>query len=302
MGDYTVPLTVTYTYLASSDQPASESLYSNYQQVSKPLSLTIRIKPEVKIEVLEAVPENLNVGAEGYINLRIRNAGFEDGKRATVQILRNGASPVIPTDSSIFIGDFPRNGTVSARYKVAISADAGKETYPVVAVTYENREGDVVTSTTETVGIPVGGKITFTVVSDPAQVTIGSDTTIAVTYRNTGDATAHNAQARITAVTPFSSSDDTTYLGDMKPGELAIARYQLSCSGSADVKNYTLDTQVRYRDALDNSQVSDTFKVPVTVIPKPVTAGFMQILPIVVIIALIAAGAGYYLLVIRKKK
>ncbi|MDD1705096.1 MAG: S-layer protein [Methanoregula sp.] len=303
MGEYTVPLTATYTYLQSSDQPSSEVLQSDYQTVSQPLTLTIRIKPQIKIEVIEAVPENLNVGTEGYINLKIRNAGFEDGRRVTVQILRKGASPIIPTDGNIFIGDLLRNGTVSARYKVAVSADAGKETYPVdVAVTYENSEGDVVTSTPETVGIPVGGKITFAVVSDPALITPGSDTTINVTYRNTGDATAHNAQARITAVAPFSSSDVTMYLGEMKPGDVAIARYQLSSNGDAEVKNYTLDTQVRYRDALDNSQVSDTFKVPLTLVPKPAAAGFMQILPIVLLIALIAAGAGYYLLVIRKKK
>ena len=63
----------------------------------------------MKIEVLEAVPENLNVGTGGYLNLTLKNTGFEDGKKATVKILRNGNSPIIPTDSSVFIGDFPRN-------------------------------------------------------------------------------------------------------------------------------------------------------------------------------------------------
>ena len=162
--------------------------------------LTIKIKPQVKIQVLEAVPEDLNVGTGGYLDLKIRNIGSDDGKKATVQIIRNGASPVIPTDSSVFIGDFPRNGTVSARYKVSVSADAGAQTYPVdIAVTYENNEGDVVTSTSETVGVTVGGKISFAVVSDPAQVYPGSDNVVIVIYKNTGDATAYHSTARLTA-------------------------------------------------------------------------------------------------------
>jgi hypothetical protein len=61
-----------------------------------------------------------------------------------------------------------------------------------------------------------------------------------------------------------------------------------------------LDTDVRYRDALDNSQVSDTFNVPVQA--KPVPGRLMQVLAALGLIALIGIGAGYYLLVMRKKK
>jgi hypothetical protein len=257
----------------------------------------------VKIEVIEAVPESLNVGTGGYLDLKIRNIGSDDGKKATVKIIRNGASPIIPTDSSVFIGDFPENGTVSARYKVSVSADAGAQTYPVdIAVTYENNEGDIVTSSTETVGVAVGGKISFVVVSNPAQVYPGSDNVVSVTYKNTGSATAYHATARLTAVAPFTSSDDSAYLGDLKPGDTVAASYQLTSADTAEEKNYTLDTQVRYRDALDNSQVSDTFRVPVNVIQKPASSGLVTVLPALIFIALIAAGAGYYLLVIRKKK
>jgi len=303
IGEYQVPLTITYTYLQSSTEAAADVLQSNYVQNTVTVPLTIRIKPQVKIAVLSAVPETLNVGTEGYIDLQIQNTGSDDGKKATVQILRNGASPIIPVDSSVFIGDFPRGGIVSARYKVAISGDAGEQSYPVdVAVTYENSYGDVVTSASETAGIPVSGKITFNVTSDPAQVTPGSNGVVTVVYRNNGDATAYAAQVRITSVDPFTSSDDTSYLGDLKPGDSATARFQLSADGTAAAKEYLLDTQVRYRDALDDSQLSDTFKVPVTVVPKPPAGGPVQALSLIAIVVLAGAGAGYYLLVMRKKK
>jgi hypothetical protein len=303
MGEYRIPLTIRYTYLASSDNYAADTLQSNYRVVSETVSLTIKIKPQVKIDVIEAIPENLNVGSGGYLNLKIKNIGFEDGKKATVKILRNGLSPIIPTDSSVYVGDFPSNGTVSCRYKVAVSSNAAQQTYPVdIAIMYENGEGDIVTSATDTVGIPIGGKLSFSVLSAPARVIPGSDNVIAVEYRNNGDTTAYNSQARISAVDPFSSTDDTTYIGDLKPGETAIARYQVHAGDEAENKTYLLDAEIRYRDALDNSQVSDTFKVPVLVEPKPASGGLVSMLPVLVLVVMIGIGAGYYLLVMRKKK
>jgi hypothetical protein len=302
-GEYQIPLTIRYTYLASSDQDATDILRYNYQKVSETIPITIKIKPQVKIEVLEGVPENLNVGSEGYLILKIKNTGFEDGRKATVKIVRNGASPIIPTDSSVFIGDFPHNGTVTCKYKVAISSEAEKQTYPVdVVVMYENRDGDVVTSASDTIGIPVGGKIGFTIISGTVQVVQGSQSVIQVEYQNNGTTIAYHSQARLSAVEPFKSSDDTAYLGDLKPGEKATARYQVSVDDAAVAKEYTLDTEVRYRDALDNSQVSDTFNVPVQVQAKPASGGLMQVLTAMGFIVLIGIGAGYYLLVMRKKK
>jgi hypothetical protein len=303
MGEYQIPLTIRFTYLESANNDAGEYLQNHYRVVSETFPLTIKIKPQVKIDVIEAVPENLNVGSGGYLNLKIQNIGFEDGKKATVKILRSGQSPIIPTDSSVFIGDFPRNAIVSCRYKVAVSGDAAKQTYPVdVAVTYENREGDIVTSATDTVGIPIGGKLTFSVTSAPARVIPGSDNVITVNYRNNGDTTAYHSQARISAVDPFTSSDDTAYIGDIKPGENVTARYQISARDDAEIKTYLLDADIRYRDSLDNSQVSDTFKVPVLIDPKPESSGLSSMLPLLVLIVIIGISAGYYLLVMRKKK
>ena len=299
-GEYQVPLTIGYTYLASSEQAGTDTIQFNYEQRTETIPITIRIKPEVKIDVLEAVPENLNVGSEGYLNLRIKNTGLEDGKKATVKIIRNGASPLIPIDNSVFIGDFPNNGTVTCRYRISVSGDAEEQSYPVdVVVSYENRDGDVVSSAAVTMGIPVGGKITFT--AGTVQVMQGSEGVIRVLYMNNGTATAYNAQARLAAVEPFTSSDDTAYLGDMSPGTTAAALFQISVDATAAVKEYNLDTEIRYRDALDNSQVSDSFSVPVEVMQKPASAGLTKVVAAVGLIALIGAGA-YYLQVVRKKK
>jgi hypothetical protein len=67
---------------------------------------------------------------------------------------------------------------------------------------------------------------------------------------------------------------------------------------SATPKEYGLDSEIRYRDALGNSQISGTMKVRVTV---EESSPVLSILLLVVLIGAIIA-AGYYFLVMKKKK
>ena len=57
--------------------------------------------------------------------------------------------------------------------------------YPVnVAVVSQNNEGDFVTSRSDTVGIPVGGKVDFAIISPPAEINPGNKKVITVEYKN----------------------------------------------------------------------------------------------------------------------
>lgn len=303
IGEYQLPLTLKYKYLKVQDQETGDTLHFEYNDVTDTIPITIKIKPTVTIAVLEAVPENLNVGTEGYLDLTIKNIGSVDGKKATVKITRNGNSPVIPTDSSVFVGDFPQNSTISCRYKVAVSSDAEEQTYPIdVAVIYVNPEGDTVTSAYDTVGVPVGGRIRFNVIPPAPALYPGETKVVVIEYQNTGTTTAHHAQARLNAVAPFTSADNSAYLGDIGPGGRATARYALTVDGDAPLKTFNLDTEVRYRDAFDNSQISNTFKADVQVVARPASVSIMQSLPIVALVAIVLIGAGYYVLIMRKKK
>ena len=303
IGQYELPLTVDYKYLIVQDQEVSDTLHMQYHEMTDTLPLTVNIKPTLKIAVVEAVPENLMVGTEGYLNLTIKNIGSVDGKKATVKITRNGNSPIIPTDSSVFVGDFFSGSTISCQYKIAASSQAQAQTYPVdVAVTYVNDRGDIVTSVSDTVGVPVGGKINFNISGSAPTIAVGETTVINLTYRNTGTTTAYHAQARLNVVAPFSSSDTGAYLGDISPGGLAVARYALTVDSAATPATYHLDTEVRYRDALDNSQISDSFAADIQVLPRPASASLNQVIPIILVIVVVAIGAGYYLLVMRRQQ
>ena len=298
-GEYLLPLVLQYTYLRDAEQYGQESITYIYKEVNETIDLPVRIKPEVYVSVESFSAEHLNAGNEGYLVMQLKNTGHVNAASAVVKIARNGNSPVLPTDSSIYIGDFPINGTIETRFKVSISREAGDQNYPLdVFLVYEDESGELLTSKVTTIGVPVKGKISFVVTTDPEPITAGDKQVIEVTYQNTGSGKAYSAQSRISAVDPFTSSDDTAFLGDLGPGETAVARYEVSADESATPKEYGLDSEIQDRDALGNSQISDTMKVRVAVEePSPVTS----ILLLVVLIGAIIA-TGYYFLVMKKKK
>lgn len=265
-GMYNLPLTMKYSYLYEAEQFGTDTIQYLYKEKNETINLPIKIKPELKISVLSIKSEHLNAGTEGYVTLEVKNIGHENGKNAIIKVIRNDMSPVLPSSGSMYIGDFSINQVVSSRFKVSVTSDAEEQTYPIdVLVNYENNEGDQVSSDVETIGLPVGKKIDFGIISDPDTVFPGQKKVITVRYTNTGGALAYNVQARISAVDPFTSNDDTAFLGTLAPGEIRDAAFEISVDKSATLKEYALDSEVRYRDALDNSMISDPMKVRIVV-------------------------------------
>ncbi len=300
-GAYDLPLNIKYTYLWEADQYGSDSIQYFYREKNETLTLPVKIKPELQFSVLSSTTESMNAGMEGYLNLVVENTGSEPGEKAILKVARNDNSPVIPTDSSSYIGSFPIGATVPATFKLSVNKDAVNKTYPLdVYINYENGEGDTVDTDMTTIGIPVGDKAEFSVASGTVQAAPGQKKVITVKFTNTGGATVYSAQARISAVNPFTSSDDTAFLGTFEPGETKEASFDIAVDGAATEKEYGLDSEIRYRDALDNSVISDPIKIPIDIVRD---RGIMSVLgnPIVLaVIALVLIGAGY--LVYRKRK
>jgi hypothetical protein len=296
-GVYLLPISLNYTFLESAEQYGTDAIRYYYRTTNISLSLPITIKPDISLYVISAQPEHLNVGTEGYLNLKIKNTGYEDGKKAIVKIKRNGNSPIIPTDSSVYVGEFPVGATVECRYKVSVANGAERSTYPVdVEVVYENKDGDSVTSRSDTIGIPVGGKIDFAIISSPPVMNPGNKKVITVEYKNTGDTTVYSAQSRISAVNPFTSNDDIAYLGEIRPKESVVASYEVSVDRDATAKEYGLDSEIRYRDALDNQYISDTIKVRINITAQTGINAVISnpIVMSIIIAAVVCIGYGIY--------
>ena len=177
-------------------------------------------------------------------------------------------APSHPSEGSVYIGDFPVGAVVTCQFRVMVSSDAQQKTYPLdVLVNYKNSEGDYVNSAIETVGVPVGEKVDFNVTPIKHIHFAGREIRDHGPVPEHGGATAYNAQARISAVDPFTSNDDTAFLGTMAPGDVREAAFDVSVDAGATVKEYGLDSEVIYRDSLNNQFTSDPMKVNVQVVP-----------------------------------
>lgn len=86
---------------------------------------------------------------------------------------------------------------------------------------------------------------------------------------------------------PFTSNDDTAYIGDLKPGESRTVSFVVSVDRTATIKEFGLDSEIRYRDALDNTYISDTMKVRINLIAP---TGLTTILSNPIYLSIILAG------------
>jgi hypothetical protein len=303
IGEYQLPLTLDYQYPNYAQQEKADVFAYTYTPASITIPVTVRIKPEVKIAVIESNPEPLSAGNEGYITLKIRNDGPEDGSKASVKLSRSGNSAIIPTDSTTFIGDFPSGGIAECTFKITASKDATNQVYPVdVLVTYTNSEGAAVTSKTETVGVPVNNKISFAVTSTDPSVAAGTQGIIEVKYKNNGNTTAYETQSRITPHSAVTIDDNTAYLGKIAPGETAVASYTVKVDSAAEPGTYAFDSKLRFRDALGNSQESDTVTVNLQVLPaKSGTIAGLPTGAVIAAIILVIIAAGIGLIAYRRK-
>jgi hypothetical protein len=302
-GMYYVPVLLNYTYLYSAgefgDQAGTDLLSYSYKSVNSTVLVPVKIKSIVQITALSESTKDLNAGNEGYVFVSLKNTGFEDGKDATVMVFSPQNSPLLPTEGSYFIGNYPVGGVTNCTFKLAVDSSAQQKTYPLnVKVHYKNSDGVYVDSRTITIGVPVGSKITFEVEPVTTDITSGSAAIITVNFRNTGTATAYKAQARISAVDPFSSNDDTAFLGTMAPGDVRQASYKISVRDTTP-KTFGLDSEILYRDALDNQITSDPLKVTVNVVQPGNFLANGIIVP--VIIAGILIGLGYWAYSQRRK-
>lgn len=305
-GTYVLPLILNYSYLPTSSQQlygGGDAVEYVYTVQNITLSLPLTIKPDVSIDVISAEPIHLTAGAEGYVRLQIKNSGSANGTNSLVVLKRNGISPVSPMVNSVYIGDFPAGANITCQYKVRISEDAERQSYPVdVYVEYRDQNGIVTTSRSETIGVPVGEKVDFQILSPPTEMIPGSKKELTVEYKNIGDSPIYSAQARLSAADPFTSNDDIAYIGTLKPNESRTITYTVSVDRTATIKQYGLDSEIRYRDALDNTYVSDPMKVTVNVV-RPTGAAVILTNPIYLsIIAAVIIGIVYLIYYFTRKK
>ena len=115
----------------------------------------------------------------------------------------------------------------------------------------------------------------------------GSTGLINVTYTNRGETSAENAQAKIVVMKPLSTSKSTVRLGTIGPGESQTASFDISAESDAVVKNYSVDSEVKYIDNDGKTKFSENMKVQMPIEKSESKFSTTMIIGILLVLVLI---------------
>jgi hypothetical protein len=272
--------------------------YKDENNVARQTTVTIGVPvgaAEDDFTVADIKTEAIRAGSTGIITLTLQDQAAGDTYETTAEVVPGAY--FTPVDGRRFIGDLTNGGSSTARFKVSVAQDAIASSSPLgIKITY-NDANNIQRQYLVTVGIPVAAAPTFEVSRVEGNLVPGGTDMISVPIKNTSRETLFDAVARINVVdpfatAPFSTTDEAAYIGTLQPGEAGTVEFKLTVDSEAVPKTYTLEVQVKYRDSLNNSYVSDAIDAPVTVQPPPrfstTTLVFMGLGALVVIIIIVS--------------
>ena len=235
-----------------------------------------------------------------------------DSMTATLSLVDPNA-PIDIKDDTLLLGSLSAGKSLStpAQFPIEIYDNAKAGIYDLrLNISYRSQRDSAVTppygdtyywyedmNQTMILHIVVEEEPYFKISNVESDLKAGDENTINVTYTNTGEQVARECIARISVVDPFTTTDDQSYLGDMNPGESKTAVFDVNVADDATIKDYSISSEIKYKDIHDESQYSDNLKVPVNVNPAEemnasVAVGFVVLVGII--------GTPVYL--IKKKK
>jgi hypothetical protein len=272
-GTYKLDLKLEYQYLSDVDwlNPGGASPQFDFHWGSRVQQVQISITVVgTYFSAVITQTEGVRAGATGIITVDIQNGGASEAYGVTAEIVPG--TSISPVGPASFLGDIAGNSLVTTQFKASVSKEAiAKNSSVGILVKYKD-DRDVPRQALLTIGVMVEGELNFEV--QPVQVdgslTPGSEKVITIPIVNAGDYEAKDAVARINivnpfAAAPFSTTDDTAYIGTLQPGESGLAKFRISVDADAVPKPYILEVEVQYWDSLGNSYTSDTMRATVTV-------------------------------------
>ena len=262
------------------------------QERTEVIPVTIKVTGSY-FEVVRSEGESLRPGATGTVRVTLGNNG-ETAYEVTAEVLPGGN--FVPVDRASYFGTVDAGLRVTTEFKVAVSQDAIAKTSPLsIRINYRDKE-DALREATVKVGVELEDDIEFDIVRAELDGPLepGAQRVLSVSVKNASDTDLHDAVARIRAIDPFSSTDDTAYIGELAAGETRVAMFRISANDDAMPKAYALDVDLKYKDGNGNSYTSDAMKAEVRIVesdgPSVQTA-------ILLAVAGIGLGGGAYLVV-----
>jgi len=254
------------------------------QKESESTTFGINVSDAPKITVKD-VESKVYVNAKGEV--RVTLVSDKEMSDATVRISAN--SPLSVLSSEYYIGDIKSGEEFTAVFKLKASSEAKAVTYPAeIRIIFRSLD-EYVELDPVRIGVKVNPKMEFEVQGIPS-IAAGEEKVVTFFVKNLGDFEVRDATARITIISPFSSTDDSAFIGNLKPGETANATFKLSVDSEATPKLYALNLEVKYKDPEGEWAYSEPAKAIINVTPARPPYALYAVVALIILAAII-----YYL-------
>ncbi|MBO8182693.1 MAG: S-layer protein [Archaeoglobus sp.] len=245
----------------------------------------IRVEPAPEL-VVKAVESKVFANAKGEVKVTVTTTA--DLKDATLSLSAN--PPISVLSSEYYLGDIKAGEERTAIFKVKASSEAKAVPYPAeIKLRYQTMDEYSEANPVE-IGISVSPKLEFEVEGKPV-INAGAEGIVELQIKNAGSYEVRDATARLTVVDPFSSTDDTAFIGNLKPGEVATIKFKLKADREATPKLYALNLEVKYKDPEGEWVISEPIKATIEVTSKKTS--YLPAIAVGVVVVAIIVGLAY---------
>ena len=293
-GTYTLEIDIDYDYTSRVQQQPGIVNDQTQSSDSDDHDIKIKITDDARFRVTD-INSTLRVGEDGDITGEIENVGGEDATDAEVQFPTE-AENLFPQETAVAVGDIEAGE--SAEFRIPIEVGSEAEAVPKrfeLPVSFRDENGIRQTDDDPSFLANIAPeRDTFAIEGVDRTITAGTTTSLEVTFTNNREETLTDIEPKLFTDSPFSSSSDEGFVESLEPGESETVRFDLSAEGSATPKTYPVTVDVRYQDAEGNSQITDSYRLPVEVLEPEESGGLGSLGTIaMLVVSLLAVGGGY---------
>ncbi len=230
---------------------------------------------------VENVTSSLYVGEDGTLEGGLYNEGpdpvdgvvlvVDDGDDQFIPTVGDGigsGSNVYPRETQYAVGTLEPGESTPFEFHVGVGSEAEPGPRMMeVDVRYRNSHGDI-----QMIGEPLdialdvdAERNEFEI--EPVETTFnpGERNEIELVITNERDETLTDIEPKPFTNAPLESGDDEGYVPALEPGESASVVFDVAVDDDAAVQTYPLRMDFRYDDERSNSQLSDTYRIPIDV-------------------------------------
>lgn len=209
----------------------------------------------------------LQVDRDGEVTLAITNTGPKTVRNANIRLADTGPA-VHPENTEYSIGTLAPGETTTAHFSLDV-ADSATPTPRqfTVHLQYDDTDGDRLSATPQAVSVDIAPEAPiFDLTVVDGEVPAGESASMTVRIENLGEETLTGINAKAFTDAPVTVTDDSAYVGELEPGESAILEFGVAAPGDAQLKQYPISMDVQYTDGDGDTELTDTYDKPATVV------------------------------------